>query len=137
MRDATHLDTCNQSDVLLRQQPLYLSDLEKTTLENTAYRRVLHTTNEQQFVLMNLKPAEEIGKETHPHTTQFIRIEDGNGIAVMDDVIYSLRKNSAMTIPANTEHNVVAGLDGLKLYAIYSPPHHLPGTHQEDKPSAS
>ena len=51
-------------------------DLEKATLENTDYRRVLYTAHNSQLVLMSLKPGEEIGEEVHK-LDQFIRIEQG------------------------------------------------------------
>ena len=38
-------------------------DLNKLTLENNNYRKVISTTKKQQLVLMSLKPKEEIGME--------------------------------------------------------------------------
>jgi quercetin dioxygenase-like cupin family protein len=37
-----------------------------------------------QLVLMSLKPGEEIGSEIHPYITQFIRVEKGEGIAIIE-----------------------------------------------------
>ena len=34
----------------------YVLDIEKSTLENTYYRRVLYTTKENQIVLMSIPP---------------------------------------------------------------------------------
>jgi hypothetical protein len=36
-------------------------DLNKLTLENNNYRKVINTTKKQQLVLMSLKPKEEKG----------------------------------------------------------------------------
>ena len=54
----------------------YITNIEKATIENTDYRRVLYTAKNSQLVLMNIRPGEEIGEEAH-HLDQFIRIEKG------------------------------------------------------------
>jgi mannose-6-phosphate isomerase-like protein (cupin superfamily) len=104
---------------------LFVDNIETLTLENTMYRKVISTTSTQQLVLMCLKPGEEIGSETHPHTTQFIRIEAGNGKAVLNGKEYQIADGSAIVIPPGTLHNIINTSDGLmKLYTIYSPPEH-------------
>ena len=40
----------------------YIGNIEKQTLENEDYRRVLYTTKNSQLVLMNIKPGDEIGR---------------------------------------------------------------------------
>ena len=40
-------------------------NIEKDTLENKDFRRVLYTGRHSQLVLMSLRPKEEIGMETH------------------------------------------------------------------------
>lgn len=109
-------------------------NLEKVTLENEAYRRVIETTKHTQLVLMRLAPNEEIGLETHPHTTQFIRVEGGTGTAIIGSHNYRLKDGDALIIPPKTRHNVKAGASGLGLYSLYSPPHHSPDTLQIEKP---
>ena len=51
----------------------FKTNLEKATLENTDYRKVIYTGKYSQIVLMNLKGGEEIGAETHPLNDQFFR----------------------------------------------------------------
>ena len=63
----------------------YITDIENDTLENTDFRRVLYTGNNSQLVLMSLRPNEEIGEEIHS-LDQFIRVESGDGFAVLDGV---------------------------------------------------
>jgi mannose-6-phosphate isomerase-like protein (cupin superfamily) len=109
-------------------------NIEKATLENKAYRKVIATTKTTQLVLMRLSPNEEIGMEVHPHTTQFIRVEGGTGTAVIGTQNYRLKDGDALVIPPKTRHNVKAGALGLNLYTLYSPPHHPPNTLQIDKP---
>lgn len=108
----------------------YHIELEKRTLENENYREVLFTGPKSQLVLMSLQPGEEIGMEVHDDHDQFIRVEAGNGKAVMDGEEFDLADGSAVVIPAGAEHNIVntSESDKLKLYTIYSPPEHADGT---------
>ncbi len=113
-------------------------DIEKLTLKNKNYRKVLNTTPNQQLVLMSLKPKEEIGMEIHKKVTQFIRIEKGNVMAIIgkneDQKKYKLKDDSFITIPPNTYHNIInIGTTDVKLYSIYSPPNHKPGTIHKTK----
>jgi len=115
---------------------LFVDNIETLTLENTMYRKVISTTITQQLVLMCLKPGEEIGSETHPHTTQFIRIEAGNGKAVLNGKEYQIADGSAIVIPPGTLHNIINTSDEMmKLYTIYSPPEHDDGLVEVEKPS--
>lgn len=109
-------------------------DLNKLTLENNNYRKVISTTKKQQLVLMSLKPKEEIGLEIHKTIDQFIRIEKGTAMAIIGKNKYKLSKEHFITIPSNTYHNIInIGRGCLKLYSIYSLPHHKPGLIQKNK----
>jgi len=55
------------------------SNIEKLTLENGTFRKVLYTGKHSQLVLMCLKPKEEIGMEVHADNDQFFRFEKGQG----------------------------------------------------------
>ena len=63
----------------------YIANIEKETLENTDYRRVLYTAHYSQLVLMAIQPGDEIGMEVHG-LDQFIRIEQGTGVVILDGV---------------------------------------------------
>lgn len=52
----------------------YIDNIEKITLDNTDFRRVLYTAKNCQLVVMNIAPGEEIGEETHK-LDQFIRFD--------------------------------------------------------------
>ncbi len=109
-------------------------DLNKLTLENNNYRKVIATTKHQQLVLMSIKPKEEIGLEIHKNTTQYIRIEKGSCIAIIGKEQIKIKKEGYIVIPPNTQHNIInIGRSDLKLYTIYSPPHHKPNTIQKLK----
>ncbi len=113
-------------------------NIEKLTLENTNFRQVLYTGVYSQLVLMCLRPHQEIGLETHPDTDQFFRIEAGQGKCVIDDQEYKIADGSAIVVPAGAKHNVLntSSVDELKLYTIYSPPHHQDGVTRVTKQDA-
>lgn len=111
----------------------YITNIEKDTLENTDYRRVLYTSKSSQLVLMNIKPGDEIGLEVH-ELDQFIRIEQGSAQVILDGVSHEIKDDFAVVIPAGTQHNVVnTGDVDLKLYSVYSPPEHKDGTVHKTK----
>jgi mannose-6-phosphate isomerase-like protein (cupin superfamily) len=116
----------------------YVTDIEKKTLENTRFREVLFTGPHAQLVVMALRPGEEIGLETHEGVDQFIRIEAGQGVAVLDGKEHPLADGSAVVIPAGTRHNIIntSTEAPLKLYTLYSPPEHPDGTVHETKAEA-
>ena len=61
----------------------YVINIEKATMENDYFRKVLFTAPNSQLVVMCLKPGEDIGMEIH-ELDQFIRIEKGEGKAILD-----------------------------------------------------
>ncbi len=106
----------------------YIINIEKETIANENYRRVLYTAKNCQLVLMSIKPDEEIGEEVHA-LDQFIRIEEGKGEVHMDNVVHQIHDDHAIIIPAGMKHNVInTGDTDLKLYTVYSPPEHKDGT---------
>jgi mannose-6-phosphate isomerase-like protein (cupin superfamily) len=110
----------------------YKLNIESKTLDNNYYRNVLYTNKNMQLVLMNLLPYQEIGMEKH-NGSQFIRVESGSGVAIVKNKRYYLKDGSAIIIDANTNHNIIAGKNGMKLYSIYTPPQHNPNIKQKDK----
>lgn len=115
----------------------YVTNIEKDTLENNYFRRVLYTAKNTQLVLMSLRPKEDIGEETHT-LDQFIRVEAGEGFVILDDVKHKISDGTAVVIPAGTKHNVVndSSTEELKLYSLYSPPEHRDGTIHKTKADA-
>ncbi|CAN5734898.1 cupin domain-containing protein [soil metagenome] len=114
----------------------FVTDIEAETLENSNFRKVLYTAQYMQLVLMSVPVGEDIGEETHGQD-QFIRIEQGEGKAVLDDVEHAIADGSAIVVPAGTKHNFInTGDDDLKLYTIYATPHHTDGIIQKTKADA-
>jgi mannose-6-phosphate isomerase-like protein (cupin superfamily) len=116
----------------------YNIDIEKATEDNDYFRKVLHTAEHMQLVLMTLQVGEEIGQEMHPDVDQFFRVEHGQADAILESEIHKLVDGSVLIIPAGTEHNVVntSPNEPLRLYTIYSPPNHPDGTINKTKAEA-
>lgn len=116
----------------------YVDDIEKVTLANTSFRQVLHTGQHAQLVVMSLKPGEDIGLEVHPTTDQFLRVEQGEGKVVMNGEEQPIKNGDAIIVPAGTEHNIIntSSENELKLYTVYSPPHHKDGIVHKTKQDA-
>ncbi len=115
----------------------YVTNIEKDSLDNENFRKVLYTAKNSQLVLMSLKPKEDIGSEVH-QLDQFIRVEKGNGKSVLNGKEYEISDGSAIVIPAGTEHNIIntSETEEMKLYTVYSPPNHKDGVIHATKENA-
>ena len=111
----------------------YKGNIKNITLKNNYFRKVIFTSKQQQLVVMSLKPHQEIGSEKHKNTSQFIRVEQGSGLAVIGDATYRLNDDSVVLIPSGIKHNIIAGKFGMKLYTIYSPPEHPKDTIEKQQ----
>ncbi|MGB7210568.1 MAG: cupin domain-containing protein [Pyrinomonadaceae bacterium] len=107
----------------------YKTAIEIDAVANTNFRKVLYTSRYSQLVLMSLRLGEEIGMETHHANDQFFRVEGGQGRCVIDGNVYELLDGDAVVVPCGARHNIInlSDTDDLKLYTIYSPPHHKAG----------
>jgi mannose-6-phosphate isomerase-like protein (cupin superfamily) len=121
----------------------WVGDVERETLDNTMFRRVLYTGEHTQLTVMCLKPGEDIGREAHDHLDQFLRIEEGKGRVELGgaedgvDEAHDVEDDWAVIVPAGVWHNVVnTGEGDLKLYSLYSPPEHPPQTLHRTKAEA-
>lgn len=107
----------------------FVADIEKLTLENTDFRRVLYTGHYLQLVLMTLQLGEEIGEEVHPDRDQFFRVERGQGEVLIDGQRLEIADDDIVIVPAGARHNVRnTGQGSLHLYTLYGPPEHRDGT---------
>jgi mannose-6-phosphate isomerase-like protein (cupin superfamily) len=103
----------------------YKVNIEEETVDNTDYRRVIYTTNETQLVLMSIPKNDDIDKETHKTSTQFIRVEEGSGVAYINNKQYRIKAGDALVIPAGVLHYIKnTSKEPLKIYTLYSPPQH-------------
>ncbi|MCL2357045.1 MAG: cupin domain-containing protein [Defluviitaleaceae bacterium] len=113
----------------------FIVNIEDATLANDYYRQTLWTGPHMQSTLMTIPEGGDIGLEVHPDNDQFLRLEQGQGLVQMGPAENNLPMrqtvfaNSAIFVPAGTWHNITnIGTEPMKLYVIYSPPHHPPGT---------
>ncbi len=113
-------------------------NIEKETLANNNFRKVLYTSKHSQLVLMSIAPGSEIGMEVHADNDQFFRFEGGQGKCVIDGNEYELSDGVAIVVSAGSEHNIINTSDSedLKLYTIYSPAHHKDGIVRATKEEA-
>lgn len=114
----------------------FSDNIEKLTVENANFRKVIFTGPNSQLVLMSLRPGEDIGVEVH-HVDQFFRVESGTGKAIVDGREFVVEDGSALLVAAGSEHNILnTGNDDLKLYTIYSPANHIDGRIHATKSDA-
>jgi mannose-6-phosphate isomerase-like protein (cupin superfamily) len=115
----------------------YVQNIEELTLKNENFRQVVYTAKFSQLVLMSLKPQEDIGEEIHD-VDQFFRIDKGTGRVVIDGVEHKITDGFAIVVPAGAKHNVIndSPTEPLKLYTIYTPPHHRDGVTHATKQQA-
>ena len=115
----------------------FKGNIEKETLDNDNFRKVLYTGEHLQLVLMSLKAGEEIGEEIHLNNDQFFRFESGSGKCTIDENNYHLMEGDAIVVPAGARHNVInTGAEPIKMYTIYGPPNHQDGIIRATKKEA-
>ena len=121
----------------------YVLDIEKATLDNPNFRATLWTGAHLQLTVMSIPAGDDIGLEVHPDNDQFLRVEQGRGRVQMgpsqDEVTFTadVEPDWVIFVPAGTWHNVMnTGQTDLKLYTLYGPPDHVPGTLHPTKHDA-
>jgi len=115
----------------------YCDNIERETVGNEDFRRVLYTGEHLQLVVMTLQAGEEIGEEVHPDRDQFFRIEEGEGAVDIDGRENRVEDDFAVIVPAGARHNVRnIGSAPLRFYTLYGPPEHKDGVIQATKAEA-
>jgi mannose-6-phosphate isomerase-like protein (cupin superfamily) len=121
----------------------WVGDVEKETLDNDLFRKVVFTGEHTQLTVMKLGPGEDIGLEAHPQLDQFLRVEQGRGRVELGkskdsiDETHDVGPDWAIIVPAGIWHNLVnTGDEEVKLYSLYSPPEHPDGTVHRTKAEA-
>ena len=119
------------------KEPIFLEDIERSSMENDYFRKVLYTAPNKnlQLVLMSLKPKERIGKEMHNKVNQFFRVEHGTGKIYFGDTSRNIKSGDAILIPAGLEHDLenTSDSDSMKLYTLYAPSQHPPNAREKNK----
>lgn len=121
----------------------YVVDVEDLTVSNTTFRTAAWTGQFLQMTVMSIEAGSEIGLEIHHDTDQFLRIEQGRAKVVMGETEDNLTfeqeatDDFAIFVPSGYWHNIInIGDEPLKVYSIYAPSHHAPGTVHETKAEA-
>jgi mannose-6-phosphate isomerase-like protein (cupin superfamily) len=103
----------------------FCDDIDRLTIDNDDFRRVLYTGEHLQLVVMTLRPGEQIGAEVHPDRDQFFRFEEGRGAVDVDGRDNPVKADFAVIVPAGARHNVRnTGDSPLRFYTLYGPPEH-------------
>ena len=112
-------------------------DIVARAASNTYFREVLSTGPHSQVVVMSIPPGGDIGEEVHDDVDQVLVDVTGEAVAILDGVRSPVEPGSLVHVPAGTRHNVVnEGRVDLRLYTIYAPPQHAPGTIHRTKAEA-
>ena len=87
-----------------------------------------------QIVVMNLKPGEDIGEETHNTVEQILFNFSGSGQAYINGIRSEFNPGDVVVISPGDKHNIVnIGNKELKIYTIYAPANHLDGRIHKTK----
>jgi mannose-6-phosphate isomerase-like protein (cupin superfamily) len=110
-------------------------DIDYAADINNNFRSALWTGEYLQLTLMSIPVGGEIGLEMHTDVDQILRIEEGEGLAMMgadkNNMDYRERvyDDFVIIIPAGTWHNLInTGDEPIKLFSVYAPPQHPHGT---------
>lgn len=104
---------------------------------NHSFREVIATGPHAQVVVMNIPPGGEIGEEVHDGVDQVLVFVEGEGAAFLEGERSLVGPGRLVLVPAGMRHNFVnTGASGLRLYTVYAPPQHAPGTVHRTKTEA-
>ena len=112
-------------------------DIIERTKRNTWFREVVATGPHAQVVVMSIPSGGEIGEEVHDDVDQVLTFVTGEGTAILAGESSRVAPGHLVLVPAGTRHNIVNdGPTDLRLYTIYAPPQHAPGTIHRTKAEA-
>lgn len=101
--------------------------------QNSFFRKVLVTGSHSQVVVMSIPVGGEIGMERHKVDQTLVFVQ-GHGQAIINGQISDIDPQSLVFVPAGAEHNFKnIGNGELKLFTVYAPAQHKPGTVEETK----
>ncbi len=104
-------------------------DIVARAKRNSFFREVVSTGPHAQVVVMSIPPKGEIGEEVHHDVDQVLVFVEGKGVAVLEGRRSPVSPGRMVHVPAGMRHNFVnEGTVDLKLYTVYAPPEHAPGT---------
>jgi mannose-6-phosphate isomerase-like protein (cupin superfamily) len=111
-------------------------DMKALARENEDFRREVRTAEHSQIVLMTIPSGEEIGEEVHEGIDQLL-VFLGEAEGVLEGRSFPVRETQLVVVPAGTRHNFKnTGDEPLRLWTVYAPPEHEPGTVHKTKAEA-
>jgi mannose-6-phosphate isomerase-like protein (cupin superfamily) len=120
-----------------RRVAMFSQNIVDRAKRNTYFREVLSTGPHSQVVVMSIPPGGEIGDEVHQDVDQVLVFVEGEGVAILDGERSAVGPDRLVQVPAGRRHNVLnTGVTALRLYTIYAPPEHAPGTIHRTKADA-
>jgi len=112
-------------------------DIEALVRRNEDFRREVRTAEHSQIVLMTIPAGGEIGEEVHRGIDQTLVFVEGEAEAVVEGEPFPVRAGQVVLVPGGTLHNFVnSGVGPLRLWTVYAPPEHPPGTVHRTKAEA-
>jgi mannose-6-phosphate isomerase-like protein (cupin superfamily) len=115
----------------------FVDNIVELASRNTFFREVVATGPHSQIVVMSIPPTGEIGLETHDELDQVLVVVEGHGTVQLGADRRTFGPGTLIQVPAGTLHNVVnTGPSDLRLYTVYAPPAHAPGTIHRTKAEA-
>ncbi len=120
-----------------RSLPMFDLDIAEQAERNSFFRQVLTTGEHSQVVVMCIPPGGEIGDEVHETVDQVLIFVEGIGEAILNGERGTVLPGRLVFVPAGTRHNFInTGSVDMRLYTIYAPPEHAPGTVHRTKAEA-
>ncbi len=115
----------------------YQTQIQSEAVNNKNFRKVLFTGGKSQLVVMDIKPGEDIGEETHDHVEQILYVFQGEGKAMLDGKESAVRAGDILVVTPGTRHNIInSGDESLKIATVYCPPNHIDGRVHATKQDA-
>lgn len=115
---------------------MFNKDIVQMAKENSFFRQEVVTGSHSQIVLMSIPPGEEIGEEVHTVDQTLIFVQ-GQGEAILNGKAEAVSEGKLVFVLAGTRHNFRnTGSTDLKLFTLYAPPEHKPGTVHQTKAEA-
>ncbi len=112
-------------------------EIEALARQSDDFRREVRTTERSQIVLMTIPVGEDIGEEVHEENDQWLGFVEGEAEAIVAGESSPVRAGHIVLVPAGTRHNFVnKGSGPLRLWTIYAPADHAPGTVHHTKADA-
>lgn len=127
------VDICKKSENKGKKM-IFNQNIVELAKKNDFFRKELVTGEHSQVVLMSIPVGQDIGQEVHKVDQTLIFVQ-GRGQAIINGNVSDVKANHLVFVPAGAQHNFKnTGSEDLKLFTIYAPAQHKPGTIAKTKP---